>query len=81
MVVARQFASHAEMLTAWDSIKDAANEAIGAHGGTASHHHAVGRDHMPVFVDEVSSTSRAPEHGTKPPPRNPYKGGPRGPMK
>ena len=29
----------------WDEIKAAAAEALAAHGGTITHHHAVGRDH------------------------------------
>ena len=32
-------------LAQWDAIKQAASEAILAHGGTITHHHAVGRDH------------------------------------
>ena len=31
-------------LTQWDAIKTAASEAILGHGGTITHHHAVGRD-------------------------------------
>mmetsp|Transcript_61377 Transcript_61377/g.168508 ORF Transcript_61377/g.168508 Transcript_61377/m.168508 type:complete len:703 (-) Transcript_61377:41-2149(-) len=53
VVVPQQFDDHGEMLEVWDKIKTAANAAIGVHGGTASHHHAVGRDHMPTFVAEV----------------------------
>jgi alkyldihydroxyacetonephosphate synthase len=33
-------------LTQWDEIKTAASDAILANGGTITHHHAVGRDHM-----------------------------------
>ncbi len=33
----------------WDTIKAAASEAILAYGGTITHHHAVGRDHMPWY--------------------------------
>ncbi len=29
----------------WDEIKAAASDALAAHGGTITHHHAVGRDH------------------------------------
>lgn len=42
-----------QMLSAWDAIKQEANEAISANGGTASHHHAVGRDHLSVYTREV----------------------------
>lgn len=33
----------------WDTIKAAASEALLAHGGTITHHHAVGRDHRPWY--------------------------------
>ena len=33
----------------WDELKAAASEAIVAHGGTITHHHAVGRDHRPWY--------------------------------
>lgn len=33
----------------WDDIKTAVSEAIAAHGGTITHHHAVGRDHRPWY--------------------------------
>lgn len=33
----------------WDGIKAAASDAIAAHGGTITHHHAVGRDHRPWY--------------------------------
>jgi alkyldihydroxyacetonephosphate synthase len=36
----------------WDEIKRAASEAILAHGGTITHHHAVGRDHRPFYDRE-----------------------------
>jgi alkyldihydroxyacetonephosphate synthase len=36
----------------WDEIKIAATEAILAHGGTVTHHHAVGRDHRPFYDRE-----------------------------
>ncbi|MEO7328748.1 MAG: FAD-binding oxidoreductase [Minicystis sp.] len=38
----------------WDEIKIAASEAIIAHGGTITHHHAVGRDHQPWYEQERS---------------------------
>jgi alkyldihydroxyacetonephosphate synthase len=37
----------------WRQVKRAACEAIVAHGGTISHHHAVGRDHAPYMRAEV----------------------------
>ena len=33
----------------WDEIKSAVSEAIQVHGGTITHHHAVGRDHRPWY--------------------------------
>lgn len=36
-------------LTQWDEIKAAASEALLRHGGTITHHHAVGRDHRPWY--------------------------------
>jgi alkyldihydroxyacetonephosphate synthase len=49
--VARQQAG-AE-LEQWRAAKVAASEAILAHGGTITHHHAVGRDHAPWLPGEV----------------------------
>ena len=37
----------------WAGVKRAACEAIVAHGGTITHHHAVGRDHAPYMEAEV----------------------------
>jgi alkyldihydroxyacetonephosphate synthase len=39
----------------WRAAKAAASEAIVAHGGTITHHHAVGRDHAPWMRDEVGA--------------------------
>jgi len=36
----------------WAAIKKAASEAIMEHGGTISHHHGVGTDHVPWMVEE-----------------------------
>jgi alkyldihydroxyacetonephosphate synthase len=49
--VARQ-QSGAE-LEQWHAAKVAASDAILAHGGTITHHHAVGRDHAPWLPGEV----------------------------
>ena len=38
-----------DQLAQWDEIKAAAGEALLRHGGTITHHHAVGRDHMPWY--------------------------------
>ncbi len=40
----------------WAAVKRAACEAIVAHGGTITHHHAIGRDHAPYMEAEVGST-------------------------
>jgi alkyldihydroxyacetonephosphate synthase len=49
--VARQEAG-AE-LEQWHAAKAAASDAILAHGGTITHHHAIGRDHAPWLPGEV----------------------------
>ncbi|HXM00577.1 MAG TPA: FAD-binding oxidoreductase [Rhizomicrobium sp.] len=36
----------------WQAIKRAASDAIVAHGGTISHHHGVGEDHLPWIAQE-----------------------------
>jgi alkyldihydroxyacetonephosphate synthase len=36
----------------WDALKRAAGDAIAAHGGTITHHHAVGRDHLPWYAGQ-----------------------------
>jgi alkyldihydroxyacetonephosphate synthase len=38
----------------WRAVKQAAGDAILAGGGTITHHHAVGRDHVPWMQQEVS---------------------------
>jgi alkyldihydroxyacetonephosphate synthase len=40
-------------LEQWRAAKQAASDAIVAHGGTITHHHAVGRDHAPWMQAEV----------------------------
>jgi alkyldihydroxyacetonephosphate synthase len=42
-------------LDQWRAAKTAACDAILAHGGTISHHHAVGRDHAPWMPAEVGA--------------------------
>jgi alkyldihydroxyacetonephosphate synthase len=39
----------------WQSVKQAAGDAIVAGGGTITHHHAVGRDHVPWMEREVGA--------------------------
>jgi alkyldihydroxyacetonephosphate synthase len=40
-------------LDQWRAAKTAAGDAIVAHGGTITHHHAVGRDHVPWMQSEI----------------------------
>ncbi len=44
--------SYAETLQRWHAMKQAASDAIVAHGGTISHQHGVGRDHAPWLPQE-----------------------------
>ena len=44
---------HGGELEQWAAIKAAASDAIMSHGGTITHHHAVGRDHRPWYLREV----------------------------
>lgn len=39
-------------MSRWDEVKAAVNDAIAAHGGTVTHHHAVGRDHRRWYDTE-----------------------------
>lgn len=48
----------ASALAMWREIKRAANEAVIRHGGTSSHHHAVGRDHRSAYEQEVPDLMR-----------------------
>ena len=50
--------SVASALSAWREIKQAANEAVIRHGGTITHHHAVGRDHRSGYEKEVDPLFR-----------------------
>jgi len=49
-------ARRGEEIDQWREVKRAACEAIVAHGGTITHHHAVGRDHAPYMEAEVGQT-------------------------
>ena len=55
--LARQQAG--EELEQWRAAKTAACDAITTHGGTLTHHHAVGRDHAPWMRAEVGVTGLA----------------------
>ncbi len=41
-------------LAQWDTIKAAITDAMLAHGGSVTHHHAVGRDFMPWYLQQRS---------------------------
>ena len=41
-----------KQLETWDAIKASVSDAIIEHGGTITHHHAVGRDHRPWYEQE-----------------------------
>jgi alkyldihydroxyacetonephosphate synthase len=43
-------------LEQWRAAKKAASDAIVANGGTITHHHAIGRDHLPWIRAEVGET-------------------------
>ncbi len=48
----------ASALAAWREIKRAANSAVVTHGGSITHHHAVGRDHRSGYEQEVPALFR-----------------------
>jgi alkyldihydroxyacetonephosphate synthase len=49
----------------WDEIKAAVSEALIASGGTITHHHAVGRDHMPWYTRQRPDLFGAALSGAK----------------
>lgn len=61
--LARQ--SEGEELEQWQTVKTAASAAIVAGGGTITHHHAVGRDHMPWMEREVGGDGLRALHALK----------------
>jgi alkyldihydroxyacetonephosphate synthase len=52
-ILARQQAG--DELGQWQRLKRAAGDAIVGAGGTITHHHAIGRDHLPWMADEVGA--------------------------
>jgi alkyldihydroxyacetonephosphate synthase len=46
-------------LETWDALKARASDALLAHGGTITHHHAVGRDHVPWYSRQSPEPFRA----------------------
>jgi len=49
----------------WREIKAASNAAVVKHGGTSTHHHAIGRDHRSAYEIEVPALMRAALAGAK----------------
>jgi alkyldihydroxyacetonephosphate synthase len=49
----------------WRAAKAAASDAIAATGATISHHHGVGRDHLPWYAREVGPVGLAMLRGVK----------------
>ena len=52
-VVARGSTDMKRMVEVWNTIKAAASDALIKHGGTITHHHAVGQDHRPWYAQEI----------------------------
>lgn len=50
---------HGALVEQWQQIKNAASDAVMAHGGTISHHHAMGRDHRAWARQEIPAPFRA----------------------
>jgi len=46
-------------LALWDAVKHAVSSALVDHGGTITHHHAVGRDHRPYYLAQSAPLSLA----------------------
>jgi alkyldihydroxyacetonephosphate synthase len=46
-------------LEQWRTVKRAASEAIVSHGATITHHHGVGRDHLPYMEAEIGKAAVA----------------------
>jgi alkyldihydroxyacetonephosphate synthase len=61
--IARQ--REGEEVAQWREAKEAASAAISAHGGTITHHHAVGRDHARWLVEEAGAEGLAALHALK----------------
>jgi len=58
-VIFRRSGDPDETLRRWKGFKDAASLAILAHGGTISHQHGVGTDHLPYLGAEKGAVGLA----------------------
>ncbi len=56
---------HGALVDQWLAIKSKALDAVIAHGGTVTHHHAVGRDHMPWYQQQRPELFGAALSGAK----------------
>ena len=56
---------HGGLLEQWRHIKTQASDAVIANGGTITHHHAVGRDHMPWYERQRPDLFAASLRATK----------------
>jgi alkyldihydroxyacetonephosphate synthase len=52
-------------LEQWNVIKKRASDAIRDHGGTISHHHGVGADHLPWMKGEKGETGMKVLHSIR----------------
>ncbi|NJC72092.1 FAD-binding oxidoreductase [Planosporangium thailandense] len=52
-------AQAADPVAQWQAAKAAAGDAIAAAGATITHHHGVGRDHIPWYRDEIGAPGSA----------------------
>jgi alkyldihydroxyacetonephosphate synthase len=58
-------AGRGEELAQWAAIKRACSDSVIEHGGTITHHHAVGRDHRPWYDRQRPDTFAAALRGAK----------------
>jgi alkyldihydroxyacetonephosphate synthase len=58
-------ARRGDELAQWAVIKRAASDAVIEHGGTITHHHAVGRDHRPWYDRQRPDPFAAALRGAK----------------
>ena len=56
---------HGALIEQWSHIKATALDAVIEHGGTVTHHHAVGRTHMPWYRQQMPETFIAALAGAK----------------
>ena len=61
---------HGALMEQWSELKKRASDAVIEHGGTITHHHSVGRDHMPWYERQMpghfSDALKAAKHSLDP---------------